>query len=220
MHEQKKGLFCVIEGMDGSGKSTLLATLRSVVEQGGEGAPCAVLGGRRAVFLAEPTRLPTGIELRRRLSQTELPPTEEWIEMFRADRQANLDMFVLPALRRGDVIFQDRYYYSTAAYQGAFSDLGPGGVLALFDSWCLVPDLLVYLDVDSETAFLRMADRGGNREVFEERDRWLRIRDAYEEVLPAHTLRLSALWPPSALADEVLAAVGHCLSRETSGSEA
>lgn len=219
MDEQKKGLFCVIEGMDGSGKSTLLARLRSVVEQGGEGAPSAVLGGRRVVFLAEPTQLPSGIELRRRLSQPELPPTEEWIELFRADRRANLDTFVLPALRRGDVVFQDRYYYSTAAYQGAFSDLGATGVLRLFDGWCPVPDLLVYLDIDAETAFARMADRGGAREVFEERERWLRICDAYEEVLPAHTLRLSASWPPAALVEEVLAAVGRCLVRQTHRSD-
>lgn len=207
MDVQKKGLFCVIEGMDGSGKSTLLKSLAALLCPHGEGEPIPALEGRRAVFLAEPTRLPTGIELRRRLSQSEPPPAEEWIELFRADRRANLDGFVLPALRRGDVVFQDRYFYSTAAYQGAFSDLGPQGVLALFQDWCLPPDLLFYMDVDVETAFSRMSGRGGTPEVFEERHRWLRIQEAYEKVLPPHTMRLSSLSSPDALAGEVLAAV-------------
>lgn len=195
--------------MDGSGKSTLLAALRTWLD-GTEvppGIDALVFGKMRSMpraFLAEPTGLPSGMELRRRLSSSNPPGTQEWIELFRADRKANLETFVLPALSAGSLVFQDRYYYSTAAYQGAFSELGPAAVLAVFNSWCPPPDLLVYLTIEVDEAFARMKKRGGVAEVFERQDRWIRIRDAYESILPADALRIDGLLSPVENAARIL----------------
>ena len=77
-----RGLFIVLEGIDGAGKTTqaelLLEHLRKM--------------GRRVHRTAEPSSLPSGVELRRAL-RGEIKKTEkEMAEMFVADRIAhNLD---------------------------------------------------------------------------------------------------------------------------------
>lgn len=199
MNVRKKGLFCVVEGMDGAGKTTALQVLsdwlqgRAAVLEEARSA-VALLRKHTVVFLREPTSLETGLEIRRRLSSDEPTEFREWIRLFRADREANLQTFVRPSLFRGEIVVQDRYLYSTAAYQGAFADIGPKGVLAEFADFPR-PDLLIFLEIDEKTAFARMQARAGDREVFERPDRWRRIRDAYREILPANSMIIDAALP-------------------------
>ncbi len=183
----------MIEGMDGAGKTTALQTLADWVQSSSlpdqARSAVEVLRSRSVVFLREPTALPTGAEIRRRLASSTDTDYRQWIKLFRADREANLREFVKPALEQGSVVLQDRYLYSTAAYQGAFAECGPLDVLAEFADFPL-PDLLIFLDITEELAFARMKLRKGQREVFEEVDRWRRIKEAYEQVLPPDTVRV------------------------------
>ncbi|PKL32040.1 MAG: dTMP kinase [Spirochaetae bacterium HGW-Spirochaetae-10] len=219
MNVRKKGLFCVVEGMDGAGKTTALQVLSDwiqgttpVVEE----ARSAIdrLRSRTVVFLREPTSLETGLEIRRRLSSDEPTEFRDWIRLFRADREANLQTFVRPSLSRGEIVVQDRYLYSTAAYQGAFADIGPKGVLAEFADFPS-PDLLIFLDIDEKTAFARMQARSGDREVFERPDRWRRIRDAYREVLPANAVIIDTALPVQVVAGQVAAALAQHVMTES-----
>ena len=64
-----------------------------------------------------------------------------------------METVVEPALRRGDMVVMERYYYSTIAYQGA------RGVdiewLRIVNSIFRKPDLAIYLDIDPEEGLRR-----------------------------------------------------------------
>ena len=215
MVTQKKGLFCVVEGLDGAGKSTAISILDSWQKQVKAGdrpdldrwqltAPMeAVFRDYDWLFLQEPTRLETGLEIRRRLAGDQLTDYRQWIDLFKADRQANLQTFVEPALLESKLIVQDRYFYSTAAYQGSLSDVDPLLVLAEFSGF-RSPDLLLYLDIDADTAFARIENRSSQKEVFERRDRWLKIQGGYEKILPPSVKRIDASLPPQQVAYRML----------------
>jgi dTMP kinase len=218
MQIQKKGFFCVVEGMDGAGKTTVLRLLADWIQGSStcNRARSAVefLRSLRCVFLREPTSTQTGQEIRRRLASHEPTDILDWIQLFRADREVNLKTGVWPALARGDVVIQDRYIYSTAAYQGAFSEMGPKGVLAEFSDFPL-PDLLIFLDIDETTAFVRMQMRSPEREYFERPDRWRRIRNAYREVLPDSAVILDASLPVEDVAAQMAEVLAHRVMSHT-----
>lgn len=171
----RRGAFIVLEGVDGAGKSTLLGRLQARVE--------AALP-RRVVRTAEPTRGPIGAEIRRRAVEGPPMAPREELELFLADRREHVAGVIAPALARGDVVLQDRYYLSTAAYQAARPALGltPDAVVALH-AWAPRPDLVVLLDLPVERGLARVAGRGRG-DAFEER--------ALQEAVRANFLQLAA----------------------------
>ena len=59
-----------------------------------------------------------GKELRES-AQTGRRSIEEELELFLKDRREHVNELILPRLRQGCVVIVDRYYFSTAAYEGA-----------------------------------------------------------------------------------------------------
>src|SRR6188472_1861497 len=102
------GWLVVLEGIDGSGKSTVLRRLAEY---------CATRG-RDAVVSGEPTRGQWGMKLRQSRTEGRLT-LEEALALFLKDRAEHVERLILPALEVGKVVLLDRYYLSTAAYQGA-----------------------------------------------------------------------------------------------------
>ncbi len=147
------GLFITFEGMDGSGKTTqmhrLAARLRAM--------------GRTVVETAEPGGPPIAQKIRRILldsAHQELSPTTELLLYF-ASRAQNVDEWILPALRRGEVVLSDRFTDSSLVYQGCGRGLGAEAVLALDRIACrgLKPDLTILVDVDPEASLARARAR-------------------------------------------------------------
>src|SRR6266550_1777 len=102
------GFLLVLEGIDGAGKSTLLHKLAEY---------CAGRG-LAVVVSKEPTDGPWGRKLRESAQSGRLSLEEE-LELFLKDRAEHVKGLILPALSEGKVVLLDRYYLSTAAYQGA-----------------------------------------------------------------------------------------------------
>lgn len=199
------GLFCVFEGIDGSGKSTLQQQAGRICREGEEGAQ---IRGRftEIALLCEPTGFPTGKEIRRLLKSDEGTSAAEWQRLFIADRAENVNRNILPLLERGVLILQDRYYFSTAAYQGGDPPrLAP---MAIMEENRLMgfpePDLLFYLEIDPDLALSRIAGSRGEREVFERKETLQRIAANYEQILPSATIRLDATRSPEELVHMVL----------------
>lgn len=147
------GLFITFEGMDGSGKTTqmhrLAARLRAM--------------GRTVLETAEPGGPPIAQKIRRILldsAHQELSPTTELLLYF-ASRAQNVDEWILPALRRGEVVLSDRFTDSSLVYQGCGRGLGAEAVLALDRIACrgLKPDLTILVDVDPEASLARARAR-------------------------------------------------------------
>ncbi|MDB6134193.1 MAG: tmk 1 [Verrucomicrobiales bacterium] len=97
-----------VEGIDGAGKTSVSALLAQWC--GERGIACT--------YSKEPTGLKWGQELRRSAKEGRLTMEEE-LRLFELDRREHISRAIQPALDAGGIVILDRYYWSTAAYQGA-----------------------------------------------------------------------------------------------------
>ncbi len=188
------GILLVLEGIDGAGKSTQVRALTSLFTQ--IGAP--------VVATREPTDGPHGRALRQSAAAGRLPVEEE-VALFEQDRRAHVAEVLLPGLREGALVIVDRYYYSTAAYQG-IRGLDPQEIIARNESFAPRPDLLVVLDLPVETALARVRARGAE-DAFERRQDLTRIRDVFLGVQGAFVRRVAADQPAETITRAILAAL-------------
>jgi dTMP kinase len=163
------GRFLVFEGIDGSGKSSQVARLVARLQA----------EGREVVTTLEPTHQGHGAEIRRRAQHGPPMSAREELDLFLADRRENVSGNVVPALEAGRDVVQDRYFFSTAAYQAARPELGlsPDEVVALHD-WAPRPDLVLLLDLPVDVGLGRVAQRGAE-DAFEETGRQERVRATF-----------------------------------------
>ena len=165
-------LFILFEGIDGSGKSTLSDLIYQHYKN--LGVP--------TVKIMEPTDGMWGQKIRDMLNGTEIPSPEEQLELFLYDREDDVRRNILPSLKKKKMIIMDRYYYSTAAYQGAMG-LSPEYVLKEnIRRGFPKPDRVYLIDIEPEKSLKRIADRGvgkGNGDLFEKKRFLERVRHIY-----------------------------------------
>ncbi|MDP3849800.1 MAG: dTMP kinase [Luteolibacter sp.] len=161
------GLFIVIEGIDGTGKSTQVRRL-------GE---WFVSHGREVVLSREPTDGPWGKKLRESASTGRLSPQDE-LQYFLNDRRQHVEEKIAPALVAGKVVILDRYYFSTMAYQGA-RGFDPANIRRMNEEFAPLPDLLLILDLDVDTAHQRIGHRGDSTNEFEKHESLTRCREIF-----------------------------------------
>ena len=142
------GRLIVIEGTDGVGRSTHIALLKEWLEDQGY----AVMDtGLRRSDLAGP-----GIE-RAKQGHTLDPIT---LNLFYAtDFWDRLERQILPGLRAGMVVMADRYIFSLIA-RAAVRGVPRRWMEALY-GFALVPDCVVYLDIDLEHLLPRVLSGRG-----------------------------------------------------------
>jgi dTMP kinase len=141
-----RGRFIVVEGIDGSGKSTVAARVARELAR----------RGRKVLRTREPGGTFLGEKIRALLldaKNSEMVPFTE-LFLYMASRAQLVDEVIRPTLRRGIDVVCDRYYYSTAAYQGAAGRVGIPVVLALAEKIAKFerPDLVALLDLDPAVA--------------------------------------------------------------------
>jgi dTMP kinase len=139
-----KGKFITIEGIDGCGKSThaeLLARwLRSI--------------GRDVVLTDEPTDGVVGKNIKLILKGKLKVPVEVEALLFAADRGQHVSGLILPATRAGKIVINERYLYSSLAYQSARGM--PEEFLMKINSYVPKPDLAVLIDLPATAALGRI----------------------------------------------------------------
>jgi len=161
------GTFIVIDGIDGTGKSTQARRLAGWFEA----------LGRQVVLSREPTDGPWGKKLRASAASGRLSAGEE-LEYFLNDRRQHVEEVIAPALAAGKVVILDRYYFSTMAYQGA-RGFDPAEIRRLNEAFAPLPDLLLILDLEVDTALARIGSRGDTANEFEQRDNLARCRNIF-----------------------------------------
>ena len=150
---QAKGIFIAFEGGEGTGKSTQSKLLQKWLEQEGE----------TVVLSREPGGTDLGKDLRKILLGHEtgiISPRAEAL-LYAADRAHHVFSIIRPGLDRGDVVITDRYFDSSAAYQGAGRVLNPSEV-ARISRWAtesLYPTLTILIDVPAEVGLSRLQSR-------------------------------------------------------------
>ena len=135
--EETPGRLVVVEGTDGVGRSTQIAMLREWLEA--EGYAVLVTGFRRSQLAA------TGID--RAMRGNTLDPLT--LNLFYAtDFWDRLEKNIVPALRSGMVALVDRYIFSIIA-RARVRGVSPRWLNDVFE-FAVVPDVVLYLDVDVE----------------------------------------------------------------------
>ena len=162
-----EGLFIVIEGIDGTGKSTQAKRLGEWFES----------QGREVVLSYEPTHGQWGKQLRDSMTEGRMLPEEE-LELSIKDRKEHVETLIQPSLDAGKVVILDRYYFSTMAYQGA-RGFDPQSIRELNESFAPIPNLLLILDLDVDTAHERIGTRGDTTNEFEQRDTLTKCREIF-----------------------------------------
>ncbi|MFN3202423.1 MAG: dTMP kinase [Bradymonadia bacterium] len=150
------GVLVVFEGIDGGGKTTQAGLLQSACEA----------AGLTVRLSKEPTNGPHGRRLRESASTGRLSAEEE-LETFILDRREHVDGLINPALAAGEVVILDRYYFSTAAYQG-IRGLDVDDILAQNEAFAPAPDLLVLIDIGAKVGLGRVKGRGDVANLFEQ----------------------------------------------------
>lgn len=185
-------MFIVLEGIDGTGKSTQAKRL----------AEHFTANGRQVVLSREPTDGPWGTLLRNSAEKGRLSPEEE-LETFLKDRRQHVEEVIAPALAAGHVVILDRYYFSTMAYQGA-RGFDPAKIREDNEAFAPVPDLLLILDLDVDTALTRIGSRGDTANEFEQRASLARCREIF---LSLENEPFARLIDATATPDEVTAKI-------------
>ena len=169
MEKTNKGILLAIEGIDGTGKSTQLKLLADYLREKG----CTVIETR------EPTNGPYGKKIRQLYADRGQCTLQEELELFIEDRRQHVNEVVNPALAAGHVVLTDRYYFSTAAYQGA-AGMNPDDVFAK-NSFAPEPDMVILLTMKPEASLARIKElRGDDLNDFEQEDQLHRVAALFE----------------------------------------
>lgn len=183
-------MYVVFEGPDGAGKTTAVARVAELLR----GA------GLSPATIREPSGRPAGLAAMSYLVENTRGGTstvDPYVAaLLMTAQRVDLAPFISEKTRAGEVVLSDRSFLTTYVYQDA---VGVPVLDALhgFDGFghrrVPLPDLVVYLSVDPDTALRRARARG--REFFSD-DVVLRVAGAYRGVVdrwnllhPDHQLR-------------------------------
>lgn len=142
--------FISIDGLDGGGKSSQIRLLADWLGS----------RGNRVVTCRDPGSTPAGDAFREILldrHDLHLDATTEML-LYMAARAQLVAEVIRPALERGEWVVSDRYLLANVVYQGHAGGLDPERIRAVGEiaTGGLMPDLVIVLDVDLETAARRL----------------------------------------------------------------
>lgn len=172
------GILIALEGVDGAGKTTQADRLEEVLRS----------AGAEVTRSKEPTTGPWGMKLRESATSGRLSAKEE-LELFMADRRDHVTNLIRPALDRGDIVIIDRYYYSTAAYQGA-RGFDPAEIISKNETFAPRPDLLVIIDAPVVIGLHRVKRRGDEANLFEQAEELEKALAVFQSVQGDHVFHV------------------------------
>lgn len=191
---EKRGRLVVFEGIDGSGKTTISKLVASrLIDQNIE-----------VVWLREPSDSRWGQKIRDLASQKDSIPISEELHYFQEDRKWDVETNIKPALSQAKTVILDRYFFSTACYQGA-RGLDLNEILAQNREFAPEPDLVFIIDVDVDTALQRIRkNREAEVRLFEKRDFLTKVRQNYLGIKGDHIHIINGCQPPQEVLAEVM----------------
>ncbi len=188
-----RGYLIAFEGVDGTGKSTQCALLADYLES----------RSLAVVRLREPTQGVWGRKIRKILTEGRQDVTpEEELQYFINDRKEDVEQNIAPALEQGEIVLIDRYYYSTAAYQGALG-FDPVKIIEDNEAFAPRPDRVFIIEVPLDESFRRIEEGRDTISSFEKRGYLEKVRKIFDTFTGEHIRRIDSS-PPVAEVQAVL----------------
>lgn len=186
------GKFISFEGPDGAGKTSVIRQIQEDLEQ--------QLGKEKVMYIREPGGSRISEEIRRVLfdnKNTDMDPRTEAL-LFAASRRQLVVSEIIPGLKAGKVILCDRYVDSSIAYQGAGRGLGEQEIWQInqFAINGLMPELTIYLDIESKLGLERIAEHRSNQVNRLDKEKLTfhqTVRQAYLKLYNAHPDRIKLI---------------------------
>lgn len=167
--KKNKSYLIVLEGIDGSGKTTIAKRLKEYL----------IDSEYNALLFREPSDSEYGKKIREIAENKSKIPIEEELNYFIMDRKWNVENNILPNLAQNRVIILDRYFFSTACYQGA-RGLNMEDILKINREFAPEPDYVFIIDIDVKTALSRInKNREKTVKLFEKEGFLKKVRKNY-----------------------------------------
>lgn len=200
--QEGHGLLVAFEGIDGTGKSTQVRLLAESLRD----------MGHNVMVTREPTDGPVGQRIRELFTSRAEVSQEEELELFLADRRQHVAEVIKPALSAGRIVLTDRYYLSTAAYQGA-AGLDPAEIIRRNEQFAPVPDLVLLLVVPPALGVKRIRTlRGESLNAFEQEKELKKVAEIFDLLDRGYIRRIDASQSVEEVQRKVFAAVQQLLA--------
>jgi len=189
----QRATYIVVEGIDGTGKTELASRLVP---------PLLGRGHSISSF-----REPTDKFLRSEFARLSKVDSFAAALCFTVDR-ALMRPLIERALDMGDLVIQDRSFYSTLAYQ--YPGLTPEAwreIDRIEREVALEPDLILYLDAPVEVAMKRIEGKS-ERNAFEDEPYLLKVKRKFEQMFqPPRWVRINASGTPDQTLEQAMNAL-------------
>ena len=190
----KQGFLIVFEGIDGTGKTTQVRMLAGALRSRGHGV----------VETREPTGGAYGKKIRQLYEDRSGVTKEEELRLFIADRREHVENLIKPSLAEGKIVITDRYYFSTAAYQGAAGH-DPQQIIRDNEAFAPVPDLVFLLVLPVEVGIHRICNvRRDCLNDFEKEDSLKKVAKVFDSIDYDYIERIDATQTPEQVHEEVM----------------
>ena len=177
-----RGYLIALEGIDGTGKSTQCRLLADYLDK--QGFP--------AMRLREPTDGTWGQKIRSLLNNGRGDASaEEELQYFINDRREDVERNIRPGLVDKKIVVIDRYYYSTAAYQGALG-LDPAAICSENESFAPRPDRVFIFRGTLDASLERIRAGRGEFSSFEKRDYLEKVQSIFDSFEGSHIRRIDS----------------------------
>lgn len=204
----RRGLLIAFEGIDGTGKSTQICLLAERLR--GQGLP--------VIATREPTDGQYGRRIRALFTNRASVTPEEELALFIADRREHVDEVIAPALERGTIVLTDRYYFSTAAYQGAVGH-DPQAIIAQNEEFAPVPDVVLLLTAAPAVGVHRVQQlRQETLNDFEQEQGLAKVAAIFDRFQQPFIRRIAGDQPVAAVQAAIWEAVAPLLREQGYGS--
>lgn len=199
-----RGYLIVFEGIDGVGKSAHCKLLDEYLA--GKGID--------TVRLFEPTKGEWGMKIRNILAagRQGITPEEE-LKLFIDDRKDDVERNIKPALAKNKVVLLDRYYFSTAAYQGALG-LDPEYICRINEAFAPLPDLVLLFFSSPEECLKRIEESRDAFSSFEKLEYLKKVQAIFDTFSRPEIKRINSHPPKMKVHEHVVSEVNALLQIE------
>ena len=188
------GILIAFEGIDGTGKTSIIRVLLERLTK----------DGFSVVTFKEPTNeTEAGKKIRTSYSDGRVSLEDE-LQWFIDDREWDVKERILPSLTEKKIVLMDRYFFSTACYQGVRMNNDWNSILKTNRSMFPEPDLTIIIDVDPRISQQRILKDRQKSNTFEELDYQRNVRRLFLEIINKDSIGNYLLLDGEAPLDEII----------------